>query len=102
MSKVTQMDKVIKQAQAINILNNQVNFLLCELYTIKPNHKIFMDSPSLGEQVKKLNELVAKQVSKSDADATQFAKENPVTEPSTNENNTTILSFPKQVNSQGL
>ena len=84
MSKVTQMDKVIKQAQAINILNNQVNFLLCELYTIKPNHKIFMDSPSLGEQVKKLNELVAKQASKSTADATQFAKENPVTVPSTN------------------
>ena len=85
MSKVTQMDKVIKQAQAINILNNQINFLLCELYTIKPNHRIFMDNPSLGEQVKKLNELVAKQVSKSTADATQFAKENPVTGPSTNE-----------------
>ena len=88
MSKVTQMDKVIKQAQAINILNNQVNFLLCELYTVKPDHKIFIDSPSLGEQVKKLNSLI-----NTKADADQFKKENP---------DDKIIPFPKQVNSQGL
>jgi GTPase Era involved in 16S rRNA processing len=93
MSKVTQMDKVVKQAQAITVMNNQINFLLCELYTIKPDHRIFMDSPSLGEQVKKLSALVAKQVSKSTADATQFAKENP---------DGNVIQFPKQVNSQGL
>ena len=78
MSKVTQIDKVVKQAQAITVMQQQINFLLCELYTVKPKHKMFIDSPSLGEQVKKLTELVKKQVSKSNNDATQFAKENPV------------------------
>lgn len=101
MSEVTRSDKVVRQARVITALNSQINFLLCELYTIKPDHKMFIDSPSLGEQVKKLSELVKKQVSKSNNDATQFAKENPVpvTEKPDNENNTTILSFPKKVSS---
>ena len=80
MSKVTRSDKVVsaRLLGVITALNSQINFLLCEIYTIKPDHKIFIDSPSLGEQVKKLTELVKKQVSKSNNDATQFAKENPV------------------------
>ena len=96
MSEVTRSDKVVRQARVLTALNSQINFLLCELYTIKPDHKMFIDSPSLGEQVKKLSELV-----KSNNDATQFAKENPVpvTEKPDNENNTTILSFPKKVSS---
>jgi hypothetical protein len=109
MSEVTRSDKVVRQARVITALNSQINFLLCELYTIKPDHKMFIDSPSLGEQVKKLSELVKKQVSKSNNDATQFAKENPSTDPNVerynhfhekeNQNNTTTLSFPKKVSS---
>jgi hypothetical protein len=55
-STITMKTKIIEQANLITLQSNQINSLLVELYRAKPKHKIFIDSPNLALNVKKLSD----------------------------------------------
>lgn len=52
MSTITLKDKCIIQAQQINFLQLQSNYLIRELYKLKPDHEVFVKNPQLATTLK--------------------------------------------------
>jgi len=52
MGNINIKDKLIQQAQMIRVLQVQGNFLIRELYKLKPDHEVFIKNPELAKTLK--------------------------------------------------
>jgi hypothetical protein len=43
--------KVVEQAEKIAVMSQQMNFLLRELYRVKPDHEVFVQNVTLAKNV---------------------------------------------------
>ncbi len=52
MSIITMKNKCIQQARQIGVLQVQTNYLIRELYKLKPDHEVFTKNPQLAATLK--------------------------------------------------
>jgi hypothetical protein len=60
MGNATLKEKVVIQAKEIINLGLEINYLIQELYKVKPDHELFLKNPKMVEKIKQTLEAQTK------------------------------------------